>query len=608
MTTAEHLLDDNLPDPLNPKSEDQLILIVDDNPVDRELFSHLVRQIPSDNNIEILPADSIESALEVLEHHTPACCLVDFNLANSTGLDFLKTIRRSTHGEGLPVVIMTGAGDEKIATDVMRGGAQDYLVKGELTPEVIGQSITAAINTSELQNKLRYLAHYDSLTGLLNRSLFIDRMQTAIDQCDRYKQSCSLLFIDVDDFKKINDQYGHEAGDILLETIGTRIKSNCRVTDSPARLGGDEFAILLSHIDESKTHTTAEKILKQVSEPVVFESQRINVSLSIGVAHYPNTAKNAQDLMRQADEAMYRAKRSGKAGIFQFTQKQKQQWLRRNDLETLLPEAINNRELALAMQPIIDSQSQTLHQLEVLVRWFPSQHTILAPELIEMVEKLGLFDIFHAWLIDAALKQLSLWQVSQPDLSVCINIPANQCHNTLIVDCLSQAMEKYHIKPQCIELEVTETTLMQDPDRSHQLLLSLRDKGVRIAVDDFGAGYSSMLYLTTLPIDTLKIDQRFFIDIENNERNRKIIQAVTALGHSLGLKVVAEGVETEDQYHMARDIGCDYVQGYYFSKPQLATESWNDFVAQFDKLDGPLTVNSDAPCVKALNSVSPIKR
>jgi diguanylate cyclase (GGDEF)-like protein len=567
---------------INP--DQQYLLIIDDDPGDRELFSQLISRNPQAAEYKILQADSCEEALELLEKVIPACCLVDFNLPMDTGLDFLKAIRRMDYGEKIPVIIMTGVGDEKLAVEIMRNGAQDYLVKNDLTSESILHSIRGAIHTNELQNKLRYLAHYDNLTGLLNRSLFMDRMQTAIDHCDRYQQSCSLLYIDVDNFKQINDQYGHEAGDILLKAVGERIKKNCRITDSPARLGGDEFAILLSHIDQENTQLTAEKILKQVAEPVILESQSLQVSLSIGIAHYPDTASSVQDLMRQADEAMYRAKKAGKAGCYQFTQEQKKHWERRNKLEALLPKAIEENELTLAFQPIINAETQTLHSLEVLIRWFPDEHEIKTTELIEMIERLGLFDSFHVWLINTALQQLNTWQLSYPDLQLCLNIPANQCHSDLVVYCLRKAMTTYNIKPEQIELEITETTLMKHPSLSSKLLLSMQEEGIRIAVDDFGAGYSSMAYLTTLPLNTLKIDQRFFIDTENDLRNRKVIEAVTALGHSLGLKVVAEGVETDAQYQLAREIGCDYIQGFYFAKPQLGSHDWSDFVSQFPKL------------------------
>ena len=564
--------------------DENKLLIVDDNPADRELFCQLIQQKSSKPPFYILEADSCEKALELLAVHKPKCCLVDYQLPMDNGLDFLKSIRRMEYGESIPVIIMTGEGDERVAVDMMRNGAQDYLVKNDITAKNLSHSIANAIHTCELQAKLRKLAHYDNLTGLLNRSLFIDRLQTTIDQCDRYGQSCSLLYIDVDNFKQINDQYGHEAGDILLKEVGERIKQNCRVTDSASRLGGDEFAILLGHISETDTGITAEKILKKVSEPVLLNSQSIHISLSIGISHYPDTAGGLHELMRQADEAMYRAKRTGKARYFRFTEEQKQQWERRNHLEALLPKAIENNELQLAFQPIVDAKTEELSSLEVLVRWFPEGCTVTATEVIEMIERLSLFDLYHVWLINTALKQLHQWQETSPNLHICLNIPASQCHSDLMLNCLQKAMGVYNIQPEQVELEITETTLMKYPTLSAKLLKIVQTEGVRIAIDDFGAGYSSMSYLTTLPLNTLKIDQKFFIGMEKDNRNRKVVDAITALGHSLNLRVVAEGVETEAQYHMAREIGCDLIQGYYFGKPQLGGESWAEFAAKFPML------------------------
>ena len=557
------------------------LLVVDNVPVDQQLLLPLIHQNQSDTGIEILQAESCEQALAILRSKSLCCCLVSDQLTADGGLVFLKELRRAESGEDIPVIVMTDSGDEQVAAEVIRNGAQDYLVKGDITAQTIWHSIHNAIYTCELQAKLRRLAHSDDLTGLLNRSLFLDRLQTAIDQCDRYQQSCSLLYIDVDNFKQVNDQYGHDAGDLLLKTVGERIRQNCRISDSAARLGGDEFAILLGHINEVDTHAAAEKILQKVSEPVVLDAQNLQVSLSIGIAHYPDTAKNLQELMKQADEAMYRAKQTGKARYFQFTEKQKQQWDRRSTLEALLPAALENNELTLAYQPIINTHTDSLHSLEVLVRWFPVEHVVTATEVMEMIERLGLFDAYHRWLVNAALSQLHQWQQQNIDLQVALNIPVNQCRSELMAACLQEAMARYSIRPEQIELEIKEKVLMKNPALSAKLLQAMKNEGIRTAIDDFGAGHSSMAYLTTLPLDALKIDQRFFIGMDKNYHNRKVVDAVTALGHSLGLQVVAEGVQSKQQYLMAKETGCDLVQGYYLGRPQLAVSDWASFWEQF---------------------------
>jgi diguanylate cyclase len=538
-----------------------------------------------------LEAISCESALDVFETTLPDCCLVDYRLPLKSGLDFLKALRSKEIWANIPVIMMTGEGDEKIAVEMMRNGAQDYLVKGDITADKLRNSISSAMRTCELQHKLQYLAHYDTLTGLLNRALFMDRLQTSISHCDRYQQACSLLYIDVDNFKHINDSYGHDAGDEVLRTIARRIKENCRTTDSAARLGGDEFAVLLDRINEGNTNLTAEKILLAVSQPLYLSKQKVQVTLSIGVAHYPKTANNLEEFLKQADEAMYYAKQSGKAGYIRFSNEHRQDWDRRHQLEIMLPIALKNNELCLAYQPIVNASDQSLHGLEVLARWSPEGFTVSATELVGMIERLGLFDPFHVWLINTALCQCAQWQAISGDMQFCLNIPATHSHSEWLVHCLHKAFATYDIKPFQVSLEITETTLMSDPELSNKLLTSLQEEGVQIAIDDFGAGYSSMSYLTTLPLNVLKIDQQFIKNMDNDHRSRKVVEAITALGHSLGLKVVAEGIETESQYHIAREIGCDLLQGYYFGRPGFGVEKWGDFIGKYPSILHPQGVS-----------------
>jgi diguanylate cyclase (GGDEF)-like protein len=564
------------------------LLIVDDDPADRAICKRSIEHSSLAKTHTLFTAESGDEALALCAQYSFACCLIDYNLRAENGLELLKAIRRSPNGSDAAIIIITGQGDERLAAEIMRNGAQDYLLKDDLSSQHLGQSITNAIRTSELQSQLRYLAHYDNLTGLLNRNLFMDRLKTTVHQCDRYGESCSLLYIDVDNFKQINDQYGHEVGDTLLKEVAHRLQANCRITDSTARLGGDEFAVLLTHIDASQTQTTAAKILAKVSEPITLEALSVQVSLSIGIAHYPSTAKGIKELMAQADQAMYKAKKSGKAKYYQFTPDQRRQWQRHKHLETMLPSAIDNGELQLAFQPIVDFRRLCIRSLEVLTRWQLDGEPVAPNELMDMIEKLKLFDRFHAWLINTAMAQLSQWQTANPELTISLNIPANQCHSPVVMSALQSALKQYQVAPEQIELEITETNLMKHPESSTQLLLAMQAEGIKVAIDDFGTGYSSMAYLTTLPVNTLKIDRSFFTNIETDVRNRKVVEAITALGHSLGFNVVAEGVETLAQYMMATELGCDYIQGYYFAKPMPAKPEWTQFLGQFPNLKNRL--------------------
>lgn len=557
------------------------LLVVDDSPIDRELICQLILDYQGYDRSSILTADSCEDALEIVEKHSLDCCLVDYRLPQKSGLDFIKALKKRKSGEYIPVVVMTGEGDEKLAVEIMRNGAQDYLKKNEISPEKLHHSISAAINSCHMQKQLHQLAYYDTLTGLLNRSLFMDRLHTTVNHCNRYDNTCSLFFIDVDDFKQVNDSYGHSTGDAILKTVAKRIKDNCRTTDSVARLGGDEFAVLLDCVKPEDAFHVAEKILQEAVEPVMVGGEMLEVSLSIGVAHYPSTSSSVEEFLKQADEAMYCAKKSGKANCFMFSEKHRQELDRKKALKAKLPLAIKHDELALAYQPIVSAADESVHSLEVLARWYPEGYTIGAQEMIDMIEEQNLFDAFNPWLIDTAFKQCAEWQSTYENTKFCINIPANHVHSAKLLQYLSRASRKYDIEPFRISLEITETTLMQDPALSTRLLTSLRHEGMDIAIDDFGTGYSSMAYLTTLPLNILKIDQSFVQNMVRDGRSRKVVEGITSLGHSLGLMVVAEGIETQQQHQMAKDIGCDLLQGFYFGRPQLATDSWLNFVNQF---------------------------
>lgn len=560
------------------------ILIVDDSPGDRELLRILISKDTKQEDFEFFEADGVSTALEMIKDKTFYCCFVDYHLSIDTGIDFIKSIRAYQESFNIPIIFITGFGNEDMAKEALDYGAQDYIEKNAMTTEMLIHSIENSVRTYDLQQQLHRSAHYDYLTGLLNRGLFMNRLKKAIDDCKRYDQACSLLYVDLDDFKQINDTYGHEAGDYILKTVAERLQKNCRVTDSAARLGGDEFAILLERVDELKSNAIAAKLLDQVSKEVKWKSHKINISLSLGIAYYPKTANDIRDLLRQADEAMYMAKKSGKDNYCFFSRTQKKEWLRRCQLEKMLPLAIANNELSLRYQPIVNTLDQSLYGLETLSRWDIEGFNVSAGELIEMVDHLNLFDDFNFWLIRTALKQFGQWQKNNINLHLSLNVPASQHHIENIINYLHGQLIHHKVNPQLIELEITETTLMSQPELSKNILSSIQKEGVSIAIDDFGTGYSSMSYLTSLPVNTLKIDKSFVLGLAGNSKNKKVIEAITALAHSLDLKVVAEGVETKEAYEAIKNIGCDLIQGFYFGCPERHTTIIDDFVESFPNI------------------------
>jgi len=557
--------------------QDNPILIVEDSLTDRELFAQHIKHVFGAGVVDILVADSCEMAIEMMTSITPCCCLVDYRLPDKNGLDFLLWLRSTEKGKDIPLIAMTGDGDEKIAVNLMRNGAQDYLVKTDLSPELLSRSIHNAIQTCQLQSKIRYLAHYDSLTGLLNRALLMEHIQASIARCKRYRQSCSLLYIDVDNFKQINDHYGHEAGDIILKAVSERIRENCRDTDSPARLGGDEFAILLEQIDPKNTGITAEKILRAVSSPIEINGEAVEVTLSIGVAHYPQTAVDAQQLVRQADEAMYRSKHSGKGSYTQFTLQQKKAWERQARLENALPKAIENDDLVLVYQPVLSVAEESLSAYNVSVRWLVDDEDIDADDIINMVDRLDLYDGFYGWLIDKTFRQLQIWQPQSRAIQANLNILAHKCDANFLAAALEKAVATYSLAPSHLQLQFDEKSLLTHPVLTSHM--------VKIA------------QLANLPLDTLFMHAQFFEDLDQDQRQLRYAEALVAMAKALGMQTVATAVASPLQKEAIKRAGCDYMMGDYFGSGQLFKENWQQYMEYYPLLNtGKAKVNKIKAC------------
>lgn len=556
------------------------ILIIEDNPDDRAAYARYLKKYEHEFP-HIITVDNGADACLLIHKHNPCCCLLDYKLPGQSGLVVLKNIRREYASEALPVIVLTGEGDEEVAVEMLQGGAQDYLVKSDVNATRLYGAIRSALQTANLQKQLTRLAHYDALTGLLNRSLLINRLGQAIHRCNRYNQKCAILHLDINKFKPLNDANGQDYGDAVLQVVAERIRKYCRATDSPARLGADEFAILLEQVETDVCGRIAQKIIDAVEEPIEVNGKNQNIKISIGISVYPDTANSGDELLKQADEALQRAKRSDSLTFVSFSEKYKREWTRQQILERDLPGAIANGDLALVFQPIVSTKTYDLKRLEVLSRWPRSDYEVYALELIEMIDRLGLAEGFHDWLFNEAFGQARKLADSNVAADLCLNIPANYCYSKSIIRAVENSLVHHQVDPTRVELEITESTLMLHPDRSVELLTHLHQKGLRIAVDDFGTGYSSMAYLTKLPLDTLKIDKHFFLDNARDSRNKKVIGAVTALGHSLGLEIIAEGVETQAELTLASQVGCDLLQGFYFGKPAPVNKGWVDFFTHF---------------------------
>jgi len=434
------------------------------------------------------------------------------------------------------------------------------------------------------KENLTRLAHYDNLTSLPNRVFFNEILNKALSHAHRQSKTLAILFIDLDRFKTINDAFGHLIGDLVLKEISQRFSSVLRAGDILARLGGDEFIILLNDISHPKfASPVAEKLIQACAKPIQINNQKFNLTASIGICIFPNDGRSLEDLQRNADMAMYKAKRAG-GSIFQyFTKEMTLEAHEHIQLESALRKAIRNNEFVLYFQPKMNLNSGTINGIEALIRWDNPELGVIGPtEFIPLAEETGLILEIGDWVLREACRINKEWQnQGYIPTSVSVNVSWKQFQHQDLFRSVEAALRESGLDAKYLELEITEGALMQDIDIVIEKLKTLKDMGVKISVDDFGTGYTSISYLKQFSIDIIKIDQSFIKGIPQNTNDNAITSAVIAMAHNLGLEVVAEGVETTEQLQYLTDNNCDIVQGYYISRPLPE----NKIVLQFSKVN-----------------------
>ncbi|MBV1787814.1 EAL domain-containing protein [Marinobacterium sp. D7] len=438
----------------------------------------------------------------------------------------------------------------------------------------------------ELAEKMAYMAHHDALTDLPNRMLFADRLAHACAAGQRRNHRFAVVFMDLDHFKRVNDSLGHGSGDKLLCEVARRLTSTLRASDTVCRLGGDEFVLLLEDVDSGEQAIRiVRKIVDSLSAPGRLDDLELVITASFGIALYPQDGQDADSLMKHADAAMYRSKRDGRNCIHLFSREDDDTALARLQLENDIRHGIQNREFVLHYQPIVDAESRRIVSVEALVRWYrPGQGFISPDHFIPVAEESGLILPLGEQLLEQACEQLLRWRGSELErVTIAVNASALQLKNLAFVHTVEQTLARYDLDGRQLELEITESTLMADPETILQTLQRLKMLRLSIAIDDFGTGYSSLGYLKRFPVDTVKIDRTFVRDMESDGNDRELIRAILAMSQSLGLGVIAEGVETEGQARILTEMGCPLLQGYLFAKPSdpesllaFATSSRND--------------------------------
>ncbi len=460
----------------------------------------------------------------------------------------------------------------------MRKNGQEFpaqltsVVVKDFSGEILGlvttcEDITVKKNT---ENKIYNLAYFDVLTGLPNRSMFQDRLEHAIAHAQREKSKFCLLFLDLDNFKDVNDTYGHRLGDRLLHRVANRLSENLRESDTLARVGGDEFVLIVSSVyDQENASSAARRVMALFEMPFDIDGKMIYSSASVGIAMYPDDGLDNETLTKCADNAMYQAKKEGKSHFRFYSMEMHHKMMRRVAIENGLRFGLERKEFFLSYQPQWDLKTAGMTGVEVLIRWNSPEFGLMPPaEFISLTEDSGLIYELGEWILHTASFLTKKWILSEhKTFRIAINISAQQLKHPDFLAMIKRILTENCIDPAFIELEFTETVLMDDADKNIRILQSLKQMGIILSLDDFGTGYSSLNYLRNFPIDKIKIDRSFIKDINEKTDNVKIVKAIISLAQSLGLKVVAEGVENGDQLNILKKLGCHEVQGFYLAEP-----------------------------------------
>lgn len=429
------------------------------------------------------------------------------------------------------------------------------------------------------EERLAHDSLHDALTGLPNRTLFLDRLQVAFARANRnFHTNFAVLYLDFDRFKLVNDNFGHLIGDKLLVEISQRLTSIMRESDTIARLGGDEFTMLVEEISSIEEATqVADRIRAEMAKPFDLNGQDFYATISIGIANWTRDYEQPEFLLRDADTALYQAKRSGRDGYKVFDKEMHQRALRLLQIETDLRHAIERNEFYLVYQPIVDLLDQKLCGFEALIRWQHPVHGLIAPlEFISVAEETGQIVPIGEWVLREACTQLSNWQKNNKadkDLWMSVNVSTKQFTHSDLVSLVTEIVKETNLDPKCLKLEVTESAMVDNIDYAVGVMENLKSLGLKLSIDDFGTGYSSLSYLHRLPLSSLKIDRSFVNQMSESVENQEIIKTIVSLAQSLHLEIIAEGVENSAQMSQLQDLACEFGQGYYFAKPLEATKA-----------------------------------
>jgi len=558
------------------------ILIVDDIEANRFALRQLLKSIDA----ELIEAESGEEALfKAIETTNLALILLDVQMPIMDGYEAAELLREEEQTQHIPIIFITAVHrDEQHILKGYSSGAIDYITK-PVQPDILAAKISLfmelwrlrfgleqeIITRSTLEDKNKFLADHDILTNLPNRRRLFLEIERATARSDREGKEFALLFVDIDGFKSVNDSLGHKIGDCVLIQMAERFSRLVRKTDTVARFGGDEFVILLTDIDDSQ-HLIGriEQVLTSAKQIITIEHEEIALSASIGVCVYPAQISDPSKLVDFADIAMYKSKQNGKNTFSFFSEEMDAAAHKRVAVEKQLRYAVKNNEFEVHYQPVIDATTERPTGVEALLRWNnPTLGSVPPDYFIPIAESTGLIHEIGAWVFEQSIEAITEISSSTTplNLNVAVNASTLQFKNSTWYKTVLKAIKAKKIRPENLEIEITEGLLLDDSDEVNQQLAAIHDLGISFSVDDFGTGYSSLSYLKRCPINTVKIDRSFVQGIPEDKEDMVLIHAIIAMAHGLNLKVIAEGIETPEQWEFLKQENCDFAQGYYFSKP-----------------------------------------
>ncbi len=569
------------------------VLFVDDDEDDYILTKTYLSEV-NGRSYEVEWVETYDDALEAISRNDHDVCLFDYHLGERTGLELLRDAVLG--GCKAPIILLTGKGGYDIDINAMKAGAVDYLNKAELNAGLLERSIRYSIEYKRSEERILRMAYYDRLTNLPNRTLFRDRLKQWLAHAERYKVNLAVLFLDLDNFKRINDTLDHYVGDLLLKAVSERFASYLRTSDTVARqgmnslfntiarLGGDEFIVLLTEIESMQdVAKVSKRILNILSQPFRLDGYEVFVTASIGIAVYPNDGEDMNTLLKNADTAMYQAKERGKNNFQFYKHTMNADAGEKLTFESNLRKALEKQEFLVYYQPRMDIQTGKIIGTEALVRWKHPERGLVNPsEFIPLAEETGIIIPMGEWILKTACEQSKSWQglsSLHTNIVVSVNLSGQQFRQESLIKVVEKILNDSSLNPECLELEITESVIMKNAQTTVTMLHKLKNMGVKLSMDDFGTGYSSFSYLKQFPLDIIKIDRSFIKNITEDKNEAAIVKAIIVMAHTLQLKVIAEGVETEQQMEFLREQGCDEIQGYLLSIP-LPPEEASKFLVK----------------------------